>query len=92
MRTALAYVDTMKRSAGLYVHSASLIVAIFLSTACQAPAETLEVINWNTYHLFDHKAKLEEATRSSPRRQPQDYRGEQNDGDGENHHHHSVRL
>ena len=24
--------------------------------------ETIEVLNWNTYHLFDHKAKLEEAT------------------------------
>ncbi len=31
---------------------------------CQAPAPpvTLEVINWNTYHLFDHKAKIEQAT------------------------------
>ncbi len=23
---------------------------------------TVDVINWNTYHLFDHRAKLEEAT------------------------------
>ena len=35
----------------------------FLAQACQGPpAETIEVINWNTWHLFDHRAKLEEAT------------------------------
>ena len=30
--------------------------------ACQGPVETVKVINWNTYHFFDHRAKLEEAT------------------------------
>lgn len=35
----------------------------FLAQACQGPpAETIEVINWNTYHFFDHRAKLEAAT------------------------------
>ncbi len=34
-----------------------------LLPACQAPpVETIEVVNWNTWHLFDHQAKLEEAT------------------------------
>lgn len=39
--------------------------------ACKAPttadptqphAPTIHVINWNTYHLFDHRAKIEPAT------------------------------
>ena len=34
----------------------------FFVQACQGPVETVEVINWNTYHFFDHRAKLEEAT------------------------------
>ena len=34
----------------------------FFVQACQGPASNVEVINWNTYHLFDHRAKLEEAT------------------------------
>ena len=28
----------------------------------EGPVNTVDVINWNTYHLFDHRAKLEEAT------------------------------
>jgi hypothetical protein len=28
----------------------------------ERPVNTVDVINWNTYHLFDHRAKLEEAT------------------------------
>ena len=35
---------------------------MFLLQACQGPVETVEVINWNTYHFFDHRAKVEEAT------------------------------
>ena len=37
---------------------------LFLAQACQGPGpvETVKVINWNTYHLFDHRAKAEEAT------------------------------
>ena len=37
------------------------IAALLLSAACQVPIQELEVINWNTYHLFDHQAKLGEA-------------------------------
>ena len=33
-----------------------------LGTGCQGPDATVEVINWNTYHLFDHRAQLEGAT------------------------------
>ena len=44
----------------------TLLGFVFLAQACQGPPaetiETIEVINWNTYHLFDHRAKLEEAT------------------------------
>ena len=44
-------------------HKLQLVLGItLLGAACQGPAATVEVINWNTYHLFDHKAKLEEAT------------------------------
>jgi len=35
---------------------------VLLGAGCQGPGATVEVINWNTYHLFDHRAKLEEAT------------------------------
>ncbi len=41
----------------------ALLGLVLLAQACQGPpAETIEVINWNTWHLFDHQAKLEEAT------------------------------
>jgi len=41
-----------------------VLCLVFLAQACQAPVpmETVEVINWNTYHFFDHRAKVEEAT------------------------------
>jgi len=40
-----------------------LVAFVLLAQACQGPpTKTLDVINWNTYHLFDHRAKLEEAT------------------------------
>ena len=40
-----------------------LVAFALLAQACQGPpAKTLDFINWNTYHLFDHRAKLEEAT------------------------------
>ncbi|MCH2106238.1 MAG: endonuclease/exonuclease/phosphatase family protein [Planctomycetes bacterium] len=43
-------------------HKLQLVLGMtLLGAACQGPAATVEVINWNTYHLFDHKAKLEEA-------------------------------
>jgi len=37
---------------------------LLLVQACQSSGsmETVEVINWNTYHLFDYQAKLGEAT------------------------------
>ena len=40
----------------------ALYCLAFFVQACQGPVETVEVINWNTYHFFDHRAKLEEAT------------------------------
>ena len=42
--------------------SRSFFCLVFFVQACQGPAPTIEVINWNTYHFFDHRAKLEEAT------------------------------
>jgi exodeoxyribonuclease III len=44
------------------VASRTLLCLVFFVQACQGPVETVEVINWNTYHFFDHRAKLEEAT------------------------------
>ena len=45
------------------VGSLMLVAFVFLSQACQGPpTETIEIINWNTYHFFDHRAELEEAT------------------------------
>ena len=39
-----------------------LAAFVFLSQACQGPPTgTIEVLNWNTYHFFDHRAKLDEA-------------------------------
>ncbi len=41
--------------------SRTLLCLVFFVQACQGPVETVKVINWNTYHFFDHRAKLEEA-------------------------------
>ena len=41
----------------------TLLGFVLPAQACQGPpAETIEVINWNTWHLFDHQAQLEAAT------------------------------
>ena len=46
-----------RRSSGILT---ALLGLVFLVQACQGPpaetTETIEVINWNTYHLFDHRA------------------------------------
>lgn len=39
----------------------ALLAPALLAPACRAPAETVRVVNWNTYHLFDHRAQLEPA-------------------------------
>lgn len=50
---------------------AGLAALAFLAQACKVPAEsapplpeppTIDIINWNTYHLFDHRAKIKPAT------------------------------
>jgi exodeoxyribonuclease-3 len=62
--SGLNYGDFMRALRELVVRGAwrALFFLVVFVPACQGPMETVKVINWNTYHLFDHRAKLEEAT------------------------------
>ena len=67
----LLYTDPMRTQSTQFQVAMTSFVLVLGVQACKAPttadpaqphAPTINIINWNTYHLFDHRAKIEPAT------------------------------